>query len=367
MTLCFTLLAQPLIRRAWIRWIVSLAFAVHPIHCEAVASLVGRAELGAALHTLVALLAYRAHLKARGKRRRRTKETKTTTIIKEDDDDDDDEEEEAEAKEEERRIGKKRRRFESLMESTTRAHRNPFENRQSLLSLFIRRVTICCCWSDPLKKIQYRVTSLTSSSSSTSNNGQKPNRQQGGHHHQQLDDEDGEEFERNRWRNDKKKKKKKKLGDLQQQQQQQHNGPTDGRKGCAGAYLWASLTAAGSAILWKETGMVAIPLCAVMELIQQFRVGYRPETPSNRQPSDRSNRHHVQVKAIIFLLIVVQYIYIKSFLSRSRDISREKRTENLIRFLTPSPMTTHFYRCRGLVVRKNVLVHCRSMGTKVKA
>jgi hypothetical protein len=273
-----------------------------------VASLVGRAELGAALHTLVALLAYRAHLKARGKRRRRTKETKTTTIIKEDDDDDD-EEEEAEAEEEERRIGKKRRRFESLMESTTRAHRNPFENRQSLLSLFIRRVTICCCWSDPLKKIQYRVTSLTSlSSSSTSNNGQKPNRQQGGHHHQQLDDEDGDEFERNRWRNDKKKKKKKKLGDLQPQQQQQHNGPTDGRKGCAGAYLWASLTAAGSAILWKETGMVAIPLCAVMELIQQFRVGYRPETPSNRQPSDRSNRHHVQVKAIIFLLIVVQYI-----------------------------------------------------------
>ena len=286
MTLCLTLLVRPIIRRAWIRWIVSLAFAVHPIHCEAVASVVGRAELGAALHTLVALLAYRAHLKARGRRRRRG--TKETTTIKEDDDKDDEEDE--------RRIGKKRRRFESLMESTTRAHRNPFENRQSLLSLFIRRVTICCCWSDPLKKIQYRVTSLTSSSAS--NNGQKSNRQQG-HRHQQPDDEDGDEFERNRWRsNDKKKKKKDKLDEPH------YNGPTDGRKGCA--YLWAALTAAGSAILWKETGMVAIPLCAAMDLIQQFRVGYRPETPSNRQPSDNSNRHHVQVKAIILLLIVAQ-------------------------------------------------------------
>ena len=287
MTLCFTLLVRPLIRQTWIRWIVNLAFAVHPIHCEAVASVVGRAELGAALHTLIALLAYRAHLKARGRRRssQGTKET-TRNTIKEDDDD---EEAKEDDKEEERR--KKRKRFESLIESTTRAHRNPFENRQSLLSLFIRRVTICCCWSDPLKKIQYRVTSLTSS-----NNGQKPNRQQH-HHHQDDDQQDGDEFERNRWRSNDKKKKKRKSDMLDEMH---YNRPMN-REGGSCVYLWASLTAAGSAILWKETGMVAIPLCAVMELIQrQFSDASKhcPETPSNRQSSDRNNRqHHLQVKS----------------------------------------------------------------------
>ena len=64
-TLCFSLLIRPLIRQRWARHLAGLTFAAHPIHCEAVASIVGRAELGMALHTLVALLAYRAHLRWR--------------------------------------------------------------------------------------------------------------------------------------------------------------------------------------------------------------------------------------------------------------------------------------------------------------
>lgn len=107
-TLCLTLLVQPIIRRRWIRWIVSLAFAVHPIHCEAVASIVGRAELGAALHTLVALLAYRAHLKARGRRRSRYQANKeATSNTKEDRRQQQEEEEEEKGDEERQRIGKK--------------------------------------------------------------------------------------------------------------------------------------------------------------------------------------------------------------------------------------------------------------------
>lgn len=42
-----------------------LAFAVHPIHCESVAGLVGRAELGMALHILLSLLAYRSYMTER--------------------------------------------------------------------------------------------------------------------------------------------------------------------------------------------------------------------------------------------------------------------------------------------------------------
>lgn len=286
-TLCLTLLVQPIIRRRWIRWIVSLAFAVHPIHCEAVASIVGRAELGAALHTLVALLAYRAHLKARGRRRSRYQANKeATSNTKEDRRQQQEEEEEEKGDEERQRIGKKRKRIESLMESTTRAHRNPFENRQSLLSLFIRRVTICCCWSHPLKKIQYRVTSLTSASNNLHKRDQQQQRRhhqpddQHDHHHQQK--EDGDEFARKRWRSNDKKKTKK-------------DEPLKKGFGCCCVYLWTSLTAAALAILWKETGMVAIPLCAVMELTQHFQVGStRRQLPSNRQSSDRSNRHLVQ-------------------------------------------------------------------------
>ncbi|KZS09880.1 Transmembrane and TPR repeat-containing protein [Daphnia magna] len=172
------------------------------------------------------------------------------------------------------------------MESTTRAHRNPFENRQSLLSLFIRRVTICCCWSHPLKKIQYRVTSLTSASNNLHKRDQQQQRRhhqpddQHDHHHQQK--EDGDEFARKRWRSNDKKKTKK-------------DEPLKKGFGCCCVYLWTSLTAAASAILWKETGMVAIPLCAVMELTQHFQVGStRRQLPSNRQSSDRSNRHLVQ-------------------------------------------------------------------------
>lgn len=57
---------RPLIRQRWIRCLTGLAFAVHPIHCEAVASVVGRAELGTALHILLALVAYRNYLGQRG-------------------------------------------------------------------------------------------------------------------------------------------------------------------------------------------------------------------------------------------------------------------------------------------------------------
>ncbi|CAG0879155.1 unnamed protein product [Cyprideis torosa] len=42
-------------------YIASLTFAVHPIHTEAVAGLVGRAELGAAMFFLLSLLAYQKH------------------------------------------------------------------------------------------------------------------------------------------------------------------------------------------------------------------------------------------------------------------------------------------------------------------
>ncbi|XP_057366376.1 protein O-mannosyl-transferase TMTC2-like [Daphnia carinata] len=268
-TLCLTLLVQPIIRRRWVRWIVSLAFAVHPIHCEAVASIVGRAELGAALHTLVALLAYRAHLKARGRRRRRRyqENKEATSNTKEDR-----QQQENEEEEDEERQGKKRKRIEPLIEST-RARRNPFQRRQSPLSLFIRRVTICCCWSHPLKKIQYRVTSPTSAS----NNVHKRD-QQHGRHHQPDDDE----LSGNRWRSNDKKKTKKDEPQIKKS------------FGCC-AYLWTSLAAAALAILWKETGMVAIPLCAVMELTQHFQVGpSRRQLPSNRQSSDRNNRHLVQ-------------------------------------------------------------------------
>ncbi|KAI9557399.1 hypothetical protein GHT06_017227 [Daphnia sinensis] len=286
-TLCLTLLVQPIVRRRWVRWIVSLAFAVHPIHCEAVASIVGRAELGAALHTLVALLAYRAHLKARGRRRRRRcqENTEATHHTKEErhQQQQDEEDEEDDEEKQKRIMGKKGK---SLMESTsTRAHRNPFESRQSLLSLFIRRVTICCCWSHPLKKIQYRVTS---SLTSASNNVHKRDQQQRRHH--QPDDhhhgqQDGDELARNRWRSSEKKKTKKEEDETLKEK---------GSSGCC-VYLWTSLTAAASAILWKETGMVAIPLCAVMELSQHIKVGpSRRQSPSNRQSSDRNHRHLVQ-------------------------------------------------------------------------
>lgn len=237
-TLCVTLLMKPMIRRPWIRCAAGLTFAAHPIHCEAVASVVGRAELGAALHTLVALLAYRAHLRAR---RRLNGDDMT--------------------REEERGgVGwTKKRRIEcgqeELLIESTRARRNPFQRRQSPLSLFIRRVTICCCWSD-LKKSQYRPASPPPSSSS--NNGSHRAAANRRHHHQeqQHEHDDGDDEFGDRWE--------------------------------SGAYLAASLTAAASAILWKETGMAAIPLCAIIEFIEQLPSAATAE-PGNRQSSDR---HH---------------------------------------------------------------------------
>lgn len=45
--------------------IAALVFAVHPVHCEAVAGLVGRAELGCTVFLLLALLSHGAHVQAR--------------------------------------------------------------------------------------------------------------------------------------------------------------------------------------------------------------------------------------------------------------------------------------------------------------
>jgi len=64
-TLMLTQFMRPMIRQRWIRCATGLAFAVHPIHCEAVASIVGRAELGMAFHVLLALLAYQRYIKLR--------------------------------------------------------------------------------------------------------------------------------------------------------------------------------------------------------------------------------------------------------------------------------------------------------------
>nr|CAD7201361.1 unnamed protein product [Timema douglasi] len=50
------------------QWLSGLLFAVHPVHTEAVSGIVGRADVGAALFFLLALLAYKAHLHHRDKR-----------------------------------------------------------------------------------------------------------------------------------------------------------------------------------------------------------------------------------------------------------------------------------------------------------
>lgn len=291
-TLCLTLLMKPLIRRPWVRWMTGLAFAAHPIHCEAVASVVGRAELGAALHTLVALLAYRAHLRARRRYRPdkindHERQDPRFKEIKEYDNDDDDKEEEEEQDREDKEWDKKRKRpagrqedeeKEKSLTESNRACRNPFERRQSLLSLFIHRVTICCCCPD-LKKSQYRLDSSSSSSPSSSspfscNHGQhhqpRPNRQR---HQQQPSRRYHQHVERH------------------------VDDGRDFRDRCqSGAYLAASLAAAGTAILWKETGMAAIPLCAIMELVQSHQQQHHRRNGrsklGNRQSTVTDGAHH---------------------------------------------------------------------------
>ncbi|XP_069686444.1 protein O-mannosyl-transferase TMTC2-like [Periplaneta americana] len=52
-------------RRDLTPWVAGMLFAVHPIHTEAVAGIVGRADVGAALFFVLALLAYHRHVARR--------------------------------------------------------------------------------------------------------------------------------------------------------------------------------------------------------------------------------------------------------------------------------------------------------------
>lgn len=168
-TFCLTTLIRPLIRHPLVRIFTGLAFAAHPVHCEAVASLVGRAELGAALHTLIALLAYRAHLSVRN----------STPFI---------------AAKEAHRLGR---------------DKGAAIQSNSDLTRFIRRLTICCWCPDS-----------------------------------RSDARPAEPHRRRR-----------------------SVAPKDEGGVRSAALLAASLVAGSSAVLWKETGMAAVPLCALLELL----------------------------------------------------------------------------------------------------
>jgi hypothetical protein len=196
-TLCLALLMRPLLqkKREWIRLAAALAFAAHPIHCEAVASVVGRAELGHTLHTLLALLAYRNHLIARKE----------------------EEEEDVE-------------------------HSSSTNGGGLLLSLqqLMHRVvsTICCCCypsssssssnNKTKRKKKEEETLLEASSSSTSSSSVRRER-----HHEHLLPSSSS------W-----------MG---------------GAKSML--YLTSSCCLAWTAIIWKENGIKALPLCAIMELM----------------------------------------------------------------------------------------------------
>ncbi|XP_054716844.1 LOW QUALITY PROTEIN: protein O-mannosyl-transferase TMTC2-like [Uloborus diversus] len=66
----FALLARALLVRSPLSaFSAALLFAAHPVHTEAVAGVVGRADLGACLFFLLGLLAYRRYCKYRDKRR----------------------------------------------------------------------------------------------------------------------------------------------------------------------------------------------------------------------------------------------------------------------------------------------------------
>lgn len=206
-TLCLSLLVRPLIRHRLARTLAGLTFAAHPIHCEAVASVVGRAELGMALHTLVALLAYRAHLAVRNQRKEVPSE---------------------------------------------RAEQKP---RSSLLFRLIQLVSICCC---PQRKSQYAAAA--SGVPMMMKTIFRP--------------------ESNRWK--------------------------------SSFYLTTALVAAGSAILWKETGAAALPLCAILELHQLLlnsQHGSDNSKPGNTQ-SHASNQVPYSPRPYSFDLISTKYLLI---------------------------------------------------------
>lgn len=168
-TLCLASFARPFVRHPVARAFAGLAFAAHPIHCEAVASVVGRAELGAALHTLVALLAYRAYLRARSEPTSKREASRLALLKK-----------------------------ESI---SSRGKTRP-------LSQLVRRLAICCWCPDAERYAS--------------------------------------------------------AGDA-----------PEGRS--SPVLLGASLLAGASALLWKETGLAALPLCALLEWLDATRSGRRAE------------------------------------------------------------------------------------------
>ena len=190
---------KPLIVEPWIRAAAALAFAVHPIHCEPVAGLVGRAELGMALHVLLALLAYGSYLEERD----------GLDAMNDDDN-----------------VGG-RCVIESQPETT-----REWTDFQCVLQA-LRRVPLC--WS---------------AAGNTENAGNAGNANANGTVHQCQKQSPGEG------------------------RTTTMRCPPPVASQPAGActkwrrrlLLAAALTAAATAVLWKETGIVAIPLCVIMEL-----------------------------------------------------------------------------------------------------
>lgn len=190
-TLCVCLLIRPLIRRRWVRTLVGLIFAVHPIHCEAVASVVGRAELGMALHTLIALLLYQAHLSAR---------------------------------------------LEGSTTSQVGIHCYHGPTSSVLSRLLIRLVTICCYSARRQPhKTQYQQRGATAAPPPM----------------------------------------------VRMKAEASSVGPIWSNRWKSTFYLTTALMMAGAAILWKESGAAALPLCAILELHQLLNNGAESRKPQS--------------------------------------------------------------------------------------
>lgn len=190
-TLCVCLLIRPLIRRRWVRTLVGLIFAVHPIHCEAVASVVGRAELGMALHTLIALLLYQAHLSVR---------------------------------------------LEGSTTSQVGIHCYHGPTSSVLSRLLIRLVTICCYSARRQPhKTQYQQRGATAAPPPM----------------------------------------------VRMKAEASSVGPIWSNRWKSTFYLTTALMMAGAAILWKESGAAALPLCAILELHQLLNNGAESRKPQS--------------------------------------------------------------------------------------
>lgn len=64
-TAVFTCLAQKVLKRKFATYVAGLLFAAHPIHTEAVAGIVGRADIGACLFFLLTFLSYMKYVEYR--------------------------------------------------------------------------------------------------------------------------------------------------------------------------------------------------------------------------------------------------------------------------------------------------------------